>query len=165
MDERIHAEVRKERMLTKTLNAPRETVFKAWTDPLQLRVWWGPRDFTAGEVVIEPRQGGAFRVNMVDADGRTFPMKGVFREFERPSRLVFTSTLIVDMGGGPPLEAVNTVTFEEKDGGTEITWRWGAVEAAPTAIVAAALVGFEQSTEDSLARLADYMTQVLERQR
>ncbi len=87
MDERFLTDVKRERKLTKLVNGPREAIFQAWTDPLQLRTWWGPRGFTAGEVVVQPQPGGKIRVDMRDSDGRTFPMRGVIRDIERPSRL------------------------------------------------------------------------------
>lgn len=158
MDERFLTDVKRERKLTKLVNAPREAVFQAWTDPLQLRTWWGPRDFTAGEVVVQPQPGGTIRVDMRDSEGRTFPMRGVIRDIERPSRLVFTNTVIEDAGGGPPLEALNAIEFVEKSGGTEITWRWEAIDPAPNEMVADALEGLEHSNRESLSRLADLMS-------
>lgn len=157
MEGTTRTEVRRERTFTKQVGAPRETVFRAWTDPLRLRVWWGPRGFTAGTVEVEPRPGGLFHVDMQDDEGKLFPMRGEFREVEEPSRLVFTSTLIADPAGGPPLEALNTVTFAEQGEGTEVTWRWSAIDPAPNPMVDAALEGAEVSTNESLSRLAEAM--------
>lgn len=159
MDERIQSEVMSERRMSKAVDASPEKVFQAWTDPLRLRTWWGPRGFTAREVMIEPNEGGRFSVEMEDDDGRVFPMRGNFREFGEPSRLVFTTSIIDDPAGGRPLEALNTVTFEERDGRTEVTWRWVAIDPAPTAIVSAAVVGYEQTVADSLSRLAEVMSE------
>ena len=158
MDERFLTEVKKERRSAITVNRPREAAFKAWTDPLQLRAWWGPRGFDAREVTMQPRPGGSFRVDMEDAEGRVFANRGEFREVDEPSRLVFTTTVIEDMGGGPPLEALNTVEFAEAGGGTEITWRWEAIEPAPNEMVANALAGVELSNNDSLSRLAEFLS-------
>lgn len=155
MDERIHREVMKERRSSKAVDATPEKAFQTWADPLQLRTWWGPRGFTSREVVIEPREGGRFSVEMEDEDGRTFPMRGIFREFDEPRRLVFTTSIIHDPTGGPPLEALNTITFDERDGRTEITWRWEAIDPAPTDIVSTSIDGYEQTVADSLARLAE----------
>ena len=109
--------------------------------------------------MIEPNEGGRFSVEMEDDDGRVFPMRGNFREFGEPSRLVFTTSIIDDPAGGRPLEALNTVTFEERDGRTEVTWRWVAIDPAPTAIVSAAVAGYEQTVADSLSRLAEVMSE------
>jgi uncharacterized protein YndB with AHSA1/START domain len=158
MEENIQTEVMKERKMSRTVDASPERTFQAWTDPLELRTWWGPRGFTTGEVLIEPREGGRFSVEMEDEAGRTFPMRGNFQKFEGPSRLVFTTSIIDDPAGGRPLEALNTVTFEERGEGTEIIWRWEAIDPAPTDIVAAAIEGYERTVSDSLSRLAELMS-------
>ena len=163
MDESIQREVMRERRTNKTVDASPEKVFQAWADPLQLRTWWGPRGFTAREVIIEPHAGGRFSVEMEDDEGKVFPMRGAFREFEGPSRLVFTTSIIDDPAGGRPLEALNTVTFEERNGRTEVTWRWEAIDPAPTAIVSAAIAGFEHTVADSLSRLAEVIAGTAER--
>ncbi|NLI73327.1 MAG: hypothetical protein GX369_00935 [Euryarchaeota archaeon] len=159
MEENILKEVARERRLTKIIDSPPDKVFNAWIDPLQLRAWWGPHDFTSREVMIEPRVGGKFSVEMEDEDGRIFPMRGVFHEFQEPSRLVFTTSVIYDPDGRP-LEALNTIIFNGKEGGTEVVWAWKAIDPAPTAIVSVALMGFDKVTTDSLSRLSELMTRV-----
>ncbi|WP_306590631.1 SRPBCC family protein [Geothrix sp. 21YS21S-4] len=95
--------------------APRERVFAAWTDPVHLAVWWGPKGFTNTFEAFEPVPGGAWRFVMHGPDGTDYPNQSVFVEVEAPSRLVF------DHVSGHRFRVV--ATFEAADGGTEVTFR------------------------------------------
>jgi uncharacterized protein YndB with AHSA1/START domain len=78
--------------VVRVLDAPREQVWKAWTEPQQLARWWGPREWRtpAENVTIDPRPGGTMRVTSVsDEDGAEMTTTGVFRELVEPERLVF----------------------------------------------------------------------------
>jgi len=75
---------------TRVFDAPREAVYKAWTDPKQLAQWFPPKDFTSPRCEVDPRPGGIFRVDMKGPDGTVFVGKGVFREVVSNERLVFT---------------------------------------------------------------------------
>ena len=101
---------------TRVFDAPREVVFKAWTDPQQLAQWFPPKDFT-GDCEVDPRPGGVFRVDMKGPDGVLFPGKGVFREVVPNERLVFTFA-------GPekvPPPVLVTVLLEDQNGKTKLT--------------------------------------------
>ncbi len=76
--------------ITRVLDAPRELVWRCWTDPDHFARWWGPEHFhTPRESVeIDPRPGGAFRATMVGPDGAEYPSTGEFREVEPPERFV-----------------------------------------------------------------------------
>jgi glutathione S-transferase len=73
-----------------TINAPREEVFRAWTDPDELRRWWGPGEFTCPEATVDLRPGGKYRLVMQPPGGEAFVVAGTYREVEPPSRLVYT---------------------------------------------------------------------------
>jgi uncharacterized protein YndB with AHSA1/START domain len=75
---------------TRVFDAPREVVYKAWTDPKQLAQWFPPKDFTSPRCEVDARPGGIFRVDMKGPDGKVFVGKGVFREVVPNERLVFT---------------------------------------------------------------------------
>jgi uncharacterized protein YndB with AHSA1/START domain len=121
--------------LTRWLDAPREHVWAAWTDPAQLALWWGPNDFTTPVVRTDLRTGGALRIVMRSPAGGDYPIVGEYLEIVPPSRLVFTDLadeLPADWHAqldrerspetrGRPLRIVVTVTFEERDGGTLLT--------------------------------------------
>jgi uncharacterized protein YndB with AHSA1/START domain len=101
--------------ITRVFDAPRELVWKAWTEPDRLARWWGKRGWTAREetIALDVRIGGAFRVTTVsDEDGSEMATDGVFREIVEPERLVF--------GNG---DAISVVTFSAlADGRTEMTF-------------------------------------------
>src|SRR5262249_17479359 len=99
-------------VITRIFDAPRELVFKAWTDPVHVARWWGPKGFTNPVCEIDLRVGGELRIVMRAPDGAEHPMKGVFQEIEPPARLVF-SNIAIDAHGKTLLEGLTTVTFAE----------------------------------------------------
>ena len=77
--------------ITRTFDAPREAVFATWTDPAQFSRWLGPGDITAEVVALDPRVGGSYRIVMHGIpDGGHHAVRGTYREFVPPERLVFT---------------------------------------------------------------------------
>lgn len=152
---RVGAQAPKELTLSRTFDAPRELVFRAWTDARQVARWWGPRGFTNPVCEIDARPGGAIHIVMRGPEPwGDNPMTGVFREVVPPERLVFTSTAL-DRNGEPMLETVNTVVFDEEQGKTRVTVQvavtWSTPEAAP------ALAGMDEGWRQTLDRLRDYL--------
>src|SRR5436190_1507702 len=96
--------VAKSLVITRTFDAPRSLVFKAWTDPLHVQQWWGPHHFTNPRCEWDARAGGEIHVDMKRPDGAIYPMPGRFHEVVEPERLVF-STIALDGA----LEVLNTV--------------------------------------------------------
>jgi uncharacterized protein YndB with AHSA1/START domain len=78
-------------VIERELDAPRELVWKAWTDPDEVTRWWGPEHFTTPREKIEfdLRPGGICRLTMVGPDGEEYPSDGHFRVVEPPVRLSF----------------------------------------------------------------------------
>jgi uncharacterized protein YndB with AHSA1/START domain len=78
--------------LTRTIRADPETLFRAWTDPEELRNWWCLEEpgWTFAEASIDLRVGGRYRLGMTDADGKVHVAVGEYREIRRPTRLVYT---------------------------------------------------------------------------
>jgi len=109
----------RELMLTRLVDAPRELVFRAWTERDRLARWWGPKGFTNPVCNIDPRPGGAIEIHMRGPDGNVYPMGGEYREVVPPERLVFTSWAHM-RDGKPMFEMLNTVTFTERGGKTEM---------------------------------------------
>ncbi len=138
-------------VLTRIFDAPREVVFKAWTEPERLRRWWGPKGFTNPVCEVDVRPGGAIRIHMRGPDGVVYPMTGVFHEIVEPERLVFSSSAL-DKNGNPLFEVLTTVTFSEHGGKTKLTLH-ASVEKA-TAEGAPHLAGMEQGWNQTLDRLA-----------
>jgi uncharacterized protein YndB with AHSA1/START domain len=77
--------------VSRTINADPDTVFRAWTDPAQLKDWWyTQKGGRFGGAEIDLAVGGRYRIRMIAPDGRTFTAVGVFQVVERPRRLVYT---------------------------------------------------------------------------
>ena len=106
--------------ITRVFDAPRATVFRAWTDADRLARWWGPKGFTNSVCEIDARVGGAIRIHMRSPDGSVYPMKGEVREIVPPERLVFTN-VAVDAAGNRIIEGLTTVIFIQRDGKTTMT--------------------------------------------
>lgn len=103
--------------VTRIFHAPRELVFKAWTDPEHLPKWWGPMGFTTTVQEIDVRIGGVWRYVMHGPDGVDYNNKIVYHEIVSPERLVYAH------GGGDEDEQFHvTVTFaEQANSMTELT--------------------------------------------
>src|SRR5271170_4851264 len=112
--------VGKEFVITREFDAPRELLFKAWTDPKHLAQWWGPKGFTNPVCEWDARPGKKIYVVMRAPNGTDYPMGGEFREVAAPERLVFTSGAL-DAKGKMIFEFLHTVTFVERNGRTELT--------------------------------------------
>ncbi len=104
--------------LERTFAAPRDVVFRAWTDPGELAKWWGPESVTAPTVEMDLRPGGAWRTCMTQSDGGEMWVRGQYQEIDAPERLVFTWAWETD--GVPGDETTVTVEFLEQDGATRI---------------------------------------------
>ncbi|HTL80189.1 MAG TPA: SRPBCC domain-containing protein [Bacteroidia bacterium] len=127
-----------ELLLTRVVNAPRELVWKVYTEEKHLLQWWGPAGMTMMIGKLEFRPGGTFLYGMKGPDGNEMWGKFVYREIIPPSRLVFVVSF-TDKNGtitrhpmspGWPLETLSDTTFEEENGKTKITVRWKAINAS-----------------------------------
>ena len=98
---------------SRIMDAPPELVFKAYTDPELIPRWWGPRRYATTVDKMDVRPGGVWRFVHRAADGGEYAFNGVYREIVPPKRLVYT----FNYEGAPGHEAVETVTFEEAEGG------------------------------------------------
>jgi uncharacterized protein YndB with AHSA1/START domain len=108
-----------ELVIRRVFDAPRALMFKLWTEREHAVHWWGPKDFTAPHLEADVKPGGAWRACLHSPDGRDYWQHGVFREIVAPERLVFT--FIWD--DEPDHEMLVTVTFADRDGKTEMTFR------------------------------------------
>ena len=75
----------REIVMSRVIDAPRELVFEAWSDPKHLPQWFGPKGFTSRPYEMDVRVGGIWRFNMVAPDGTVYPNRMRFRRIERPS--------------------------------------------------------------------------------
>jgi uncharacterized protein YndB with AHSA1/START domain len=120
-------------VITRIFDAPRDLVWKAFTDPQHMKQWWGPKGFTVIQSKMDLRPGGSYLYGMKAPDGSAMWGKFVYREVVPPERMVFINSFSDEAGGitrhpmAPtwPLEMLSTFTFEEAPGGkTKLTIRW-----------------------------------------
>ncbi|MEU8261679.1 SRPBCC domain-containing protein [Micromonospora sp. NPDC048999] len=119
-------ETRRGFTIVRRLDAPRELVFQAWTDPEHLH--WFIDTETAGsrhETTVDLKTGGAWRLHMIENEERQYTTGGVYRQVVPPEKLVFTWGAV---DGWPPVgvdssddNPVVTVTLKDVDGATEMT--------------------------------------------
>lgn len=154
----------KELTITRIFDAPRELVWKAWTEPERVKRWWGPKGFTSPVIKIDLRVGGEYLNCMRSPEGQDFWSKGVFREIAPPERLVMTGSFAdkegntvpasyYGMSGDWPLEMLVTVTFEEQEGKTKLTLKHSGIEG----ISATDRDNMEQGWSQSFDKLAEHL--------
>jgi uncharacterized protein YndB with AHSA1/START domain len=124
-------------VITREFNAPRELVFKAWTEAERLARWWGPKGCAIEVRALEVRPGGVFHYVMRLPNGQAMWGKFVYREVASPERMVFVSSFSDESGATTrspyheswPLEVLNAMTLAERDGKTTLTLRGGPINS------------------------------------
>lgn len=132
----------REIITTRVVDAPRELVWKAWTDREQVAQWWGPNGFTNTIQEMDMRPGGVWRFVMHGPDHVDYQNKIIFEEIVKPERLAYTHV------SGPKFQA--TATFDEQGGKTKLTMRMvfdTAAERDRTVQVFGAIEGAKQTLE------------------
>ena len=102
---------KQEVLIIREFDAPRELVFKAYTDPKLYVQWLGPRAMTMELEKFEPRSGGSWRYIHRDKDGRAYAFHGVFHEVRPPEKLI--DTFEYEGLPGPGHVSLQDATFEE----------------------------------------------------
>jgi uncharacterized protein YndB with AHSA1/START domain len=124
-------------VITRIFDAPRDLMFKVWTECEHLNRWWGPKSFVMRHCKVDLRPGGLFHYRIQSPDGLEMWGKFVYREIVAPERLVFISSFSDENAGitthpmAPnwPREILSTITFTERDGKTEVKVEWLPHEA------------------------------------
>jgi uncharacterized protein YndB with AHSA1/START domain len=111
-----------ELVIERIFDAPRELVFRAWTEPQRAVRWWGPQGFVILSCEMEVRPGGLWRRRMRSPEGALFCKRGVYREILAPERLSFTYT-DEDCEGNCGPETLVSVTFTVVGRKTRLTLR------------------------------------------
>jgi uncharacterized protein YndB with AHSA1/START domain len=137
--------------ITRIFDAPRELVFRMWTEPKHMAEWWGPQCFTNPVCELDARPGGKILIHMRGPDGTVYPMTGIFREVVAPKLIVFTA-FAEDLQGNRLLESLTTVTFAAQGNKTKLTVNATAKGLAP--IAPQMLAGMEAGWTQSLEKLA-----------
>lgn len=151
-----------ELVIRRVFDAPRELVFKAWTEPERMKRWWGPKGFTTPVCEIDLRPGGVCFSCMRSPEGKDYWSKGVYREIVEPERIVCTDSFADEEGStvspqaygmSPdwPEEALITVTFEEDAGKTGFTLRHGPIQPGTERDMC------RQGWNETLDKLEDYL--------
>ena len=113
----------RELMLTRLINAPREKVYRAWTDPELLKQWFAPKPYTTPVVEIDLRPGGSACFVMRGPDGKDLPNRGVYLEVVPNERLVSTDAYVKAWQPSEKPFMTLILTFEDEGGKTRYTAR------------------------------------------
>ena len=158
--------------ISRVFDAPRDLVWKAFTEPHRLKEWWGPKGVTVIKSNMDLRPGGSYHYAMRMPDGSTMWGKFVYREITPPSRMVFVSSFSDEAGGvthhsmAPtwPLETLSTFLFEEEDGKTKFTIKSSPLNATEEerATFAAGHTSMQHGWGGTLDELAAYLAKSAE---
>lgn len=151
-------------LITRVFDAPRDLVWKAWTEPEHFKRWWGPKDFTCPFCEMDLRVGGKYLNCMRSPEGKEYWGTGVFREIIPMERLVFTDCFADEKGNVVPathyglsadfpLEMLVIVTFEDLNGRTKMTLEHIGVPVGPDSD------GTQQGWSESFDKLAQTLQQ------
>ena len=140
--------------ITREYDAPRDLVFKAWTDPKHLVKWWGPKGFTNPVCDWDAQPGRPLYVVMRGPNGVDYPMGGEFREIVAPEKLVFTSGAM-DEDKKLLFEFLHTVTLVDLGARTKLTIK--SVVTATTPGAGKYIGGFEAGMTQSLERQGSHI--------
>jgi uncharacterized protein YndB with AHSA1/START domain len=149
----VSNEADREMVISRLINAPRELVWKAWTDPKHVKHWWGPNGFTNTIHEMNVKPGGVWRFMMHGPDGIDFPNKIVFNEVVKPERLVYTHS---SEDENDPNIFHTTVTFEDQQGKTWLTMRALFATAEELKRVVEEY-GAKEGGNQTLSRLEEYL--------
>lgn len=150
----IAAPGKQEIVFKREFDAPRELVFKAFTDPQLLPKWLGPRKLTMTLAESDPKQGGIWRYVHRAPDGAEFAFRGVYHEVAAPERIVRT----FEFGGAPGHVSLETATFDELNGKTTLTGKsvYQTVEDRDGVLAS----GMKEGLSESMDRLADLLEEL-----
>jgi uncharacterized protein YndB with AHSA1/START domain len=151
---------RSELVITRVFDAPRELVWKAWSEPEHFNRWWGPKDYTCPFCEMDLRVGGKYLNCMRSPEGQEYWSTGVYREIVPLERIVFTDCFADERGNVVPathygmssdfpLEMLVSVTLEDQGGRTKITLKHSGLPAGPEG------QGAQQGWNESFDKLAE----------
>jgi len=126
-------------VISRTFDAPRDLLWRVFTEPEHMKQWWGPKGFTVIASAMDLRPGGTYLYGLKSPDGHAMWGKFTYREIVPQERLVFINSFSDEKGGvtrhpmSPswPLELLSTFTFEDAGAGkTKFTVRWAPHNAS-----------------------------------
>lgn len=122
-----------ELVLTRLIPAPREKLFRCWTEPALLTQWFTPPPWKTVAAEIDVRPGGSSFITMQGPDGTQMPNRGVYLEVVKNERLVFTDAYTSAWVPSAQPFFTGIITFEDENGQTRYTARarhWNAKDCA-----------------------------------
>ena len=130
----------KEFVISRVFDAPRELVWKAWTEAERLALWWGPKGSKIRVIKLDVRPGGIFHYAMQFKPGHDIFGRFIYREIVAPERIVFVNSFsdaeggitrapFPQLGGTWPLEVLNNMTLTEQAGRTTLSLRGSPINA------------------------------------
>jgi uncharacterized protein YndB with AHSA1/START domain len=139
-------------VVTREFAAPRDLVFRAYTDPDLLAQWLGPHDLTMTVDQYDARDGGTYRYIHTAADGTEYRFRGVFHGDPAPHAIVQT----FEYEGAPGHVSLDSITLDERDGTTLVRTvsSFSSVEDRDFMVES----GMERGVRDSGERLDELLT-------
>ncbi|MEW9807366.1 SRPBCC family protein [Mesorhizobium sp. ZMM04-5] len=154
--------VERELVLERVLDAPREQVYRAWTEPKLLKQWFAPKPWTTPGAALDVRPGGSCLIVMRDPDGNDHPSRGVYLEVVENEKLVFTDAFSSawEPAEKPFMTAI--VTFEDIGSGAERKTRYvaRARHASVEDREAHEQMGFHQGWSQCAEQLAELLAKL-----
>lgn len=138
--------------LTREVAAPRDLVWRVWTEPAHLTKWFAPHPFTIPVCHLDVRTGGSMNFDMQAPDGAVHHCLGTYDEVRRPEKLVFTAG-VPGPDGSLLFNNRNTVTFHEKGGKTTVKVHIEVIQAVAAAapFIAGMEIGWNMTLNQCLA--------------
>ena len=161
------AENNQEFVISRVFDAPRDLVWKCFTDPERMQQWWGPKGVAVVKSEMDLRPGGRYLYAMRSPDGTVMWGKMAYREITPPSRIVFVNSFSDEAGGTTrhpmaptwPLEMLSVFQFEDLGGKTKFTVTWSPLNATEEekATFAAGHGSMNQGWTGTLDKLTAYL--------
>jgi uncharacterized protein YndB with AHSA1/START domain len=140
--------------MSREFDAPRDLVFRAYTDPDLLAQWLGPRNYKMVVESWDVRDGGKWRYVHTDADGNAYAFHGVFHGDQSPDGMLQT----FEFEGWPGQVSLESLVFEERDGKTVLRNHsvYQSVEARDAMIES----GMERGVNEGYAKLDELLAKL-----
>jgi len=158
-------------VISREFNAPRELVFKVFTEAEHMAHWWGPKGFAMEVARLDLRPGGLFLYCMRSPNGQAMWGRFVYHEIVAPERVVFVNSFSDEQGGitpnpwlpNYPLEVLNTLTLTEQDGKTTFTLKGGPINATEEQINVFNSIrpNMEQGFKGTFDQLDEYLAKII----
>ena len=146
------SDTRPELQTTRLIDAPKELVYAAWTDPEHFVKWYVPPGFSVVLCEMDVREGGMFRIHWTDKSGQVFPNRGLYTELSPPDSIVFTDAFDDDRPDNVEVEVRITLRTENGKTRMDTLSRFASAEQFEKLKA----MGMEQGWSLFMDQLADY---------